>query len=56
MSHIHPNSPKNLTEKPPPGKSAGKLMLYIGWLIVLAGLTVFFGEWEKKTTQPQSKP
>ncbi len=33
----------------------GKLMLYIGWIIVLAGLAAFFSNWEKNQYNPNRK-
>ncbi|SMF02814.1 aspartyl protease family protein [Alteromonadaceae bacterium Bs31] len=36
----------------PPGKRAGKGMLIASWLLVLAGLTLFFAQQEKKQYNP----
>ena len=49
--HLHPSE-----NKPLPGQSTGKLMLYIGWLMALGGLTLFFGEWGQQQHNPNQNP
>lgn len=44
------------TPPAPPGKSAGKVMLYVTWLSVLGLLTLWFGRWEAQEYNPNNLP
>ncbi|AFV00715.2 retropepsin-like aspartic protease family protein [Simiduia agarivorans] len=48
-----------MPDSPPqaaPGKSMGKAMLMITWLVVLGLLTLWFGRWEERQYNPNAAP
>lgn len=45
-----------MENSPPPGQKIGKYMLILVWIIAFVGLTLFFGNWEKKQYNPNTDP
>jgi aspartyl protease family protein len=50
MTHQHPSQQND------PTKNIGKAMMYLGWLVVLAGLSWFFTHYEKNKINPNQVP
>ncbi|WP_185235864.1 retropepsin-like aspartic protease family protein [Teredinibacter franksiae] len=44
-----------MTDNPPPGKGLGKGMLTLSWVLVLAGLTLFFASREENLYNPNQQ-
>lgn len=51
----NPNS-ENPNNQAPPEQKIGRGMLYIGWLIALGLLVMFFSQWQNKRENPNSMP